>query len=114
LGGLRTSNRPSARGALAPADQLGHAGHGIEAVLLAEVRHQLDWVAIKDHRLFAGFADVGRHHLGLHRGQGVQPEILGDLACGGELHRTCDLIPEAVDQFDGRRHATRVGIGFQA
>ena len=109
---VEAAERPC--GSLTPADQFGHAGDGLEAVLLAEVRHQLHRVAVEDHRLFAVFADVGRHHVRFHRGQRVESEILGDLACRRELHRTRDLVSEAVDQFDRRRHAARVGVGFQA
>ena len=37
-------------GALAPGDEFGHAHHGVGAVLLGEVGHQLHRVAVEDHR----------------------------------------------------------------
>ncbi len=75
--------------------------------------HQFHRVAIEDHRLLATLADVHAHHVGVDGGQRVQPEVLGDLAGGGELHGPGDLVAEAVDQLDGRGHAADVGVGLQ-
>ncbi len=103
-----------AGGALAPGDQFGHAHDGVVAVLLGEVGHEFHRVAVEDHGLFAGLADVDGHDVGVDGGQGVQAEVLGDLAGGGELHRPGDLVAEAVDQLDGGGHAAGVGVGLQA
>ena len=101
-------------GALAPGDQLRHTHDGVGTVFLAEVRHQRDGIAVEDHRRVTGLAEVERHHVRIDRGQRVQAEVLGDLACRRKLHRPRDLVTESVDQFDGRRHAAAVRVGLQA
>ena len=100
-------------GALAPGDEFGHAHDGVVAVLLGEVGHEFHRVAVEDHRLFAGLADVDRHDVGVDGGQGVEAEVFGDLAGGGELHRPGDLVAEAVDELDGGGHAAGVGVGLE-
>ena len=70
-------------GALAPGDEFGHARDGVHAVLLGEVGHEFHGVAVEDHGFFAGFADVDRHDVGVDGGQGVEAEVLGDVAGGG-------------------------------
>ena len=100
-------------GALAPGDEFGHARDGVHAVLLGEVGHEFHGVAVEDHRFFAGLADVDGHDVGVDGGQGVEAEVLGDLAGGGELHRPGDLVVEAVDEFDGGGHAAGVGVGLE-
>src|ERR1700730_5219048 len=98
---------------LAPADQLGHARDGVGAVLVGEVGHELHRIAVEDHRLFAFVTEVDRHHLGIDRGPRGEPELLGDLTRHGELHRTRNLVAESVDELDGGRHASGVGVGLQ-
>ena len=112
LADVEAAERPC--GTLAPSDQFGHAHDGVGAVLLGEVGHEFHGVAVEDHGLFAGFADVDRHDVGVDGGQGVQAEVLGDLAGGGELHRPGDLVAEAVDELDGGGHAAGVGVGLEA
>ena len=109
---VEAAQRPC--GALAPGDEFGHAHDGVGAVLLGEVGHEFHRVAVEDHGLFAGLADVDRHDVGVDGGQGVEAEVLGDLAGGGELHRPGDLVAEAVDEFDGGGHAAGVGVGLEA
>ena len=100
-------------GALAPGDEFGHAHDGVGAVFLGEVGHQFHRVAVEDHGFFAGLADVDRHHVGVDGGQGVQAEVLGDLARGRELHGPGDLVAEAVDELDGGGHAAGIGVGLE-
>ena len=97
---------PALSRAHTPADQLRHADDRVGAVFLAEMGHQLHRVAVEDHRLLTGLPDVGRHHFGVDGRKSVQAKLFGDLGCGGELHRSRDLVAESVDEFDRRCHAT--------
>ena len=114
FGGVRTSNRPNAfRGPLTPGDQLGHAHDRVDAVLFAEMRHQLNRIAVEDHRLLTGLTDVDGHHVGFDGRKSIQAKLFGDLRGCGKLHRSGDLVAESVDEFDCRGHSTAIGIGFQ-
>ena len=98
---------------LAPSDQLGHARDRFGAVFLAEMHHQLHRIAVEDHRLLTGLADIDRHHFRVDGRKGVQAELFGDLGGGGELHRSRDLVAESVDELDRRGHSTAIGVGLQ-
>ncbi len=102
------------RGSLTPGDQLGHAHDRVGAVFLAEMRHQLHRIAVENHRLLTGLADVDRHHFGVDGRKSIQAKLFGDLGGGGELHRSRDLVAESVDELDRRGHSTAVGVGLQA
>jgi len=101
---VQTSKRPSARaGPWLQPISFGHAGDGPrKPCFLAEMRHQLQRVAVEDHRLFAVIADVRRHHNPVRsRGRVSSPRSLVIWLAIGNCTEPAILVMEAVDQFDG-------------
>ena len=54
--------------------------------------------------------DIIRHR----RRAEIQAEFFRDLWWHRELHRSCDLVAESVDELDGRGHPAAIGVGLQA